>query len=151
MSPKEWKSGILSKGGRHESEGAPEIPLGDMYDFNANAEAEAAKRGCKVVYPLNNQVQLDIDSDKAYEAFQKRLSDLEHCCPDLEIEIKENPSMSGLPHRHIYITFPGYKYINKWKRIAIQFMLGSDHIRESLNTLRALSGVEDPTRLFEKR
>ena len=64
-------------------------------------------------------------------------------------KIKEAPSKSGLPHRHITITFSKDKIFGEWERIALQFMFGSDPVRESMNVLRAVAGEEKPTRLFE--
>jgi hypothetical protein len=118
-----------------------------FYDFDAIAELEAAKVNCKVVYPAPNQLQLDLDSDLAYEYMQRRLEDVENRL-QWEYEIDVRPSRSGLPHRHVYITVED-KTFDEWERIAMQVMLGSDPVREGLNALRLAAGQERPTRLFE--
>lgn len=124
----------------------------DLYDLDANADAIAAALGCIVVVPKSNQIQLDIDDAEAYEVFKWRMLGLtevlKRVTGDADVLIEEHASKSGLPNRHITITFCGLE-LTEWQRIAMQFMLGSDHRRESINSLRLLLGVPNPTRLFE--
>jgi hypothetical protein len=119
----------------------------DTYDFNRKAEEVAELNGCVVVYPEPNQLQIDLDTDEQYQYYKKRLEDVERIL-EWDMSVKETPSKSGLPHRHITITVKD-KVFTEWERIACQVMLGSDPVREGLNTLRMCYGVENPTRLFE--
>lgn len=118
-----------------------------VYDFNMHAEAVAANRGQIIVYPEENQLQLDIDTDEQYEIFDRRINSLSKVLLWHVTEVEE-PSRKGLPHRHITITVKD-KVFTEIERIAFQFMLGSDPVRESLNLLRAADGEERPSRLFE--
>jgi hypothetical protein len=118
----------------------------DIYDFDEHAEAVALGRGQIVVYPEDNQLQLDIDSDEQFEIYRRRISGLEVLGWDFSVNT--TPSLSGLPNRHITVTVKD-KVFTEVERIAFQFMLGSDSVRESLNLLRTAAGKERPTRLFE--
>jgi len=111
-------------------------------------EEYAKSKGCRVVYPASNQLQLDIDSDAAFGEFVRRLADLRkwsrmESVPEMVI----TPSKSGLPHRHITLTFD--QNFGKWERIALQMLLGSDLVREKMNVLRTVRGNPQPVRLFE--
>lgn len=122
------------------------------YDFSAFAEQEAEKVDCVVVYPEPNQLQLDLDSDEAFQLYEKRLKDLywrtSHPAYQLVCDPVVRPSKSGYPHRHVTLTFANHTF-TEWERIGMQMMLGSDPVRESLNALRLASGVQKPCRLFE--
>jgi len=119
------------------------------------AEEHAAKQGCVVVYPQPNQLQIDIDTEAAYAEFNRRLGDLlawdssifGDCSNAPQVVIQ--PSKSGLPHRHITLTFPDRTF-DRYERIALQMLLGSDPVREKMNTLRTLRGNPAPVRLFER-
>lgn len=124
----------------------------EPYDFAAFCESEASKVNCHVVYPESNQLQIDLDSDEAYEQFNKRFCELYrrtvHPAYQLACNPVETPSKSGLPHRHITLTFAN-KTFTEWERIVMQQMLGSDPIREQMNALRCACGILRPSRLFE--
>jgi len=112
------------------------------------AEEYAKSKGCRVVYPAINQLQLDIDTDAAFGEFVRRLTDLRkwgrmESMPEMVI----TPSKSGLPHRHITLTFD--RDFDRWERIALQMLLGSDPVREKMNVLRTLRANPQPVRLFE--
>lgn len=118
------------------------------YDaLNRDPEESAADLGCYVVYPKGSELQVDIDSEEAYQKF---LLNYNRFCNEGAISVvscTETPSKSGLPNRHITIKL-GYT-ICKWERIALQFALGSDPIRETLCVLRYSLGIENPIRFFE--
>ena len=128
------------------------------YDFNASAEIEAANRGLRIVYPEDNQLQLDIDSQEAYEVFQTLFREL-GLDSIYEVTKTESASASGLPHRHITITLQEYSAhgslvpysMTEGERIAFQLALGSDPVREFLNLKRLIYGTKRPTRLFETK
>jgi len=124
----------------------------DTYNLDVSAEEAAAEVSCKVVIPEPNQLQLDLDSEEAYDNFKNRLVEFEmHSCYIIEIE--EHPSKKGLPHRHVTLTVfdpDGMPHVfGEYERIALQAVLGSDIVRETLNCWRLIRGSENPSRLFE--
>lgn len=122
------------------------------YEFDAVAGDEAAKVGCYVVYPADNQLQIDIDSDEAFALFEKRMAELYRRTPYPMYQLSHDPvitpSKSGLPHRHVTLTF-SMRVFSEWERIGMQLALGSDPTREALNALRLASGIGKPSRFFE--
>jgi hypothetical protein len=125
----------------------------ELYDFNVSAEEAAKERGCYVVVPKANEVFIDIDSEKDYQDFIRRFHNFSMVC--CAIITKDIPSKSGLPHRHIYIDIMDKEgnpmELDDWQRVAIQFTLGSDNVKETLSVFRAISGVECPSRFFEPK
>lgn len=121
------------------------------YTFSACAEEQAERCGCVVVYPEPNQIQLDLDTDAAFSMYETRMTEFYSQCPDSRFTLAchpaVEPSKSGLPHRHVTLTF--CSDLTELERICLQVMFGSDPIRESLNALRLFGGIERPTRLFE--
>lgn len=111
------------------------------------AEESARKLGCYVVYPEDDQLQIDLDDEKGYALFQKRIRDAQNFL-DWEVVWEEQPSKSGLPHRHITVTVRGKNFTPE-ERILYQVMFGSDPIREGLSVLRLKMGIDRPTRFFE--
>lgn len=47
-----------------------------FYNFDENAEKAAAIRGCVVVFPKENQLQIDIDSESAFKYFERRIKEV---------------------------------------------------------------------------
>lgn len=117
----------------------------EEYDFDSSCEEVAAKRGLDVVYPEHDQLQLDLDTEAQWEEFNRRLPFFQFG-EFLRIEVK--PSASGLPNRHVTLTFPGHTF-KMWERIALQAALNSDPIREFLSARRLWQGTEKPSCLFE--
>lgn len=111
--------------------------LQESYEIDRDPKKVAEEFNCKVILPKSDQLQIDIDCEQQYNFFRGRLADLE----DMDIlhvkETEETPSKSGLPKRHITLTCD--RNFSESERIAIQFALGSDIIRETLNTLRLLA------------
>ena len=127
----------------------------DTYDLGVTAEAAAEKVNCRVVIPAPNQLQIDIDSEEAYRLFFVRLMEFERHS-GYSIYKEERPSKAGLPHRHVTLTV--YEVdgrtphiFNDYERIALQAVLGSDLVRETLNMWRLLRGEKNPSRLFEPK
>lgn len=118
----------------------------DMYDISECRESVAKERNMQVVYPSDNELQLDIDSEESYLIYRN----IKDIFPKGMIgSCVEHPSSSGLPHRHITITMTSS--FTELEKIALQFMFGSDRIRESLGILRHLLGVEHPSCFFEEK
>lgn len=136
----------------------------DGYDFDECAEKTAKRVGCVIVYPAENQLQIDIDSKDDLKYFKKRLNEFVKLWRVHGIILKKQiiKSKSGGDHYHIYLTL--FEDAEDWQngeiiqtpycvseteRILYQFALGSDKIRETLNTMRLITGTPRPTRLFE--
>jgi len=107
-----------------------------------------------VVYPEPNQLQIDLDSEDAFQAHERLIKEFYQRLPPGEYQMSippvVTPSKSGYPHRHITLSFEGRTF-TEWERIGMQMMLGSDPVRERLNALRLACGVEKPCRLFEPK
>lgn len=127
----------------------------DEYNFAESAEKVATGRGLVVVLPEPNQLQIDLDDQAAYDVFCDRLDQFDICNGVAGVQIVVKESASGFPHRYVVLTFglrgfSGFREFSEPERIALQFALGSDPVRERLNVMRLWFGVDNPTRLFEK-
>lgn len=99
--------------------------------------------GFKVVFPADDELQVDIDNETHYDAFKRSWEIFSRDEPGATME--EHPSKSGLPSRHVTITLP--YIVDEWQRIALQAALGSDPVRELLSAMRLQNGVR-PATLF---
>ena len=85
----------------------------------------------RIVFPKPNELQIDIDSEDAYQTYLRRIVAFKayyYNCSEII-----TPSKSGLPKRHITITVEGYrikykgiKTFSNLERVAWQAILGSD-------------------------
>jgi hypothetical protein len=117
------------------------------YNFDENAELVAKERGLIVIFPKPNQLQFDLDTEESYQEFERRLYWFGFDKGTFTKEV--HASNSGLPHRHVTLTFNGITF-TEVQRICLQAVLGSDIIREYLNAKRLWANIPNPTRLFEK-
>lgn len=100
--------------------------------------------GLVVVFPAENELQVDIDNELHYAVFQRALVSLRRNSEVFGTWVfDEKPSRSGLPRRHITVTLPFP--VSAWQRIAMQAALGSDPLRELLSVGRMLHGDPSPT------
>lgn len=110
---------------------------------------QAAREGLSVVYPEDNQLQIDLDNEHSYRLFQNQL-----CIVEKFIGISncdEKPSKSGKPgKRHITLTFYGVTF-TMLERLALQAMLGSDRIRELLGYVQLKNEDPHPVLFLEKK
>ena len=96
----------------------------------------------EIFVPDEDEVQIDIDTEEAYLIFSHRLEEIKQLTP---VDwVSEIISDSGPPHRHITLRFPGKK-LSPLERIALQFVLNSDPIREKLSAYRVLLEQPEPT------
>lgn len=108
--------------------------------------SEAKTQGLQVVLPALNELQIDVDSEEAYErCLQMFLWLQDEFCA----KMKEAPSRSGLPKRHVTITLDDH-CLTDIERIALQAICGSDHKREFMGYLRIRAGIAPVTAFFEK-
>ena len=118
------------------------------YDFEEEREefiARVTAQGYRVVFPGDNQLQIDIDSAEQYAAFDKAVLRWNRNAEPFAVE--EHPSMSGLPRRHITLTLP--YAVTPWQRIALQAAFGSDPVRELLSAVRLQRRDPHPTLFVE--
>lgn len=117
------------------------------------AYIEAEEDGLVVVLPKDNEIQLDLDSDRDFAIYQEMKSVLDQFY--YIISEKVEPSRSGLPKRHVTIEL-SKRYndpsplLNVFERIAIQACLGSDRVREFLGVVQAKNSDPHPTLFLEK-
>lgn len=121
------------------------------YDINQARDdylRDMRNKGKVIVVPSATELQIDIDSEEHYAAFQRAIACIERN-EVFEFEVTEKPSSSGLPHRHItvHLNFE----VEPWQRIALQAALGSDPMRELMSSVRMLKGDIYPTLFVEDR
>jgi hypothetical protein len=108
---------------------------------------EAARLGLDVVFPADNELQIDIDSDADYSVFCEHLGilDRHYGAPS---DVVEKPSRSGGERRHITVTL--HHKVTNTERIMLQALLGSDRKREILSLLQERDGDAHPTLFLER-
>jgi hypothetical protein len=105
-------------------------------------------KGLKIVYPKNNELFIDIDTEKQWLDFQERMVVYTNHFGN-DHTYKVSPSISGLPHRHIVVTLPFE--INDIMRIALQAVLGSSPSRECMSIYKLLDDdLQHPTLFMER-
>lgn len=116
-------------------------------DTTQDVIARAKARGCDVLIPEDNELFIDIDTDKQYLEFLSRLAKFPNMM-FMQARIKSNkPSASGLPHRHIIVEIS--ENLPPEIRATMQMFLCSDPVREILAVRRVLQGVENPIIFIE--
>jgi hypothetical protein len=110
-----------------------------------HAFTKADNEDCEVLVATDRTLQLDLDSDSAYELFQSQLSRLNHVIDYGEIE--ELSSKNG--NRHVIIHLN--KKLAVRDRILLQACLGSDPVREILSYRRVLQGDDNPVLLLRPK
>lgn len=107
------------------------------------------KEGNDILFPAEDELQVDIDSDEQYEIYQANFSIL--CRESRDVfQTRMVESKSGPGHKHITIKWRGHKF-TAYERIAWQAALGSDPKRELLSALRCHAGDAHPTLFVEPR
>lgn len=122
----------------------------DSYFARVSSETayrEAADDNLDVILPEPYDLFIDIDDAEAYKRFDKSL--------DLIIQhfngqvIKNTPSRSGLPKRHIIVRLD--RPATDAERIALQAAMGSDPVREILGIVRVQHKDPHPTLFLEEK
>ena len=124
----------------------------DQYDTFKSAEEIAEQRGLVVVYPKDNELQLDIDSEEQWTEFIRRKAFFDEFFwgQAQTYEMVTTISSSGYPKRHITLTFKNEKF-DHYQRMVYQAALNDDPKRTFLGLARLLRGMSNnpPTTLFE--
>jgi hypothetical protein len=122
-----------------------------QYDPNGKPNSqraidEALTFGLSVVFPKDNELQLDIDNDHSFQLYLKQADILKKY---IGVEgYKVEPSRSGLPKQHITITLS--RTVSTIERLALQAMMGSDRVRELLGFVQYLNNDPHPVLFLEK-
>lgn len=94
-----------------------------------------------------NELQIDLDTDLAYETFKQQLKFLRRTRQLEIISVRKFTSRSG--NRHVSITLT--QNLPIMERIALQAALGSDVRREMCNWGRARNNAPYPIILIHRR
>lgn len=127
--------------------GIYELELNDALRL---ADVNKTSKGVlKIVYPKDDELFIDLDSESAYGNFQERFQYVKVVSDEWgSASYKTTPSKSGLPKRHVVIRVPG-KVFSDYERLALQFAFGSDFIREALSAFRGACGNKNLSVFFE--
>jgi hypothetical protein len=122
---------------QHDDDG---IPYTLSQDY---AKKKATEKNLAINVPDAYTLQLDIDTDAAWELFIQRLAPtfIEHVNV---ARIWWTVSNGG--NKHVYIRLK--QRVTVYERIAFQAALGSDPMRELLSALRVRTGNSDMATLF---
>ena len=108
---------------------------------------EAATNNLLVVFPSDRELQLDLDTEHAFNIYQEMLPLFNKYFGLVQVEVR--PSRSGLPKRHVTLTT--YEPLTNYQRIAIQLALGSDRVREMLSIVQEHLKDPHPTLFLENK
>jgi len=114
---------------------------------NKLAIEKAASDGLLVVYPTENELQIDIDNEQSYLFFLRQKNILNRFVRIESFDVR--PSKSGLPRRHITVRLQ--TPVTVLERLCLQACMGSDRIREVLGYVRYKTNDPTPTLFFEKK
>lgn len=109
-------------------------------------EELAAELNCDMFFPKDDELQVDIDTEEQFTIFRAAIKAFPR---GFVRSTRSTISSSGGQHKHIYIKLS--REFTVLERIGLQFMLGSDPMRESLSALRFLLDIPNPICLFEVR
>mgnify|MGYP000856016816 CR=1 FL=1 len=116
----------------------------NKYIIDRDPFVEAGKSNLMAVLPKRNELQIDLDSEQAYQQFLRAFSVMSRY-RKMEI-VSLQFSKSGAPNRHVYIKTGR---VSDSSRVALQSMLGSDVVRENLSMQRIKCNHKNPTVFFE--
>jgi hypothetical protein len=112
-------------------------------------QSRAAERGHVCVYPMSCELFLDIDTLEGLGRMHAALAQNAYIKSIVNGEPLVKPSPSGKAGRCHVIVFLN-KNVDKFERITLQCLLGSDLAREILSYQEAQAGCERPTVFYEK-
>lgn len=110
---------------------------------------QAADRNCTIEHADDKTLQLDLDSEAAYEVYLKqvvRLRELELLPVDVTLDEFASVRRSRSGNRHVIIKL--FRPLPAEERIMLQALLGSDPVREALSLARVRAGNLFPILLF---
>jgi hypothetical protein len=123
------------------------------YDPNGQPNSQRAvdqalREGLDVVYPQDNELQIDIDNEHSKRLLENQLLILNKFVGPCNYI--SNASKSGEKWKmHITLVFD--RTFTNLERIGLQAMLGSDRVRELLSYVKLCNGDPHPTLFLEKK
>jgi hypothetical protein len=112
-------------------------------DYIITGDALLAEHPDKYIVPTGKQIFIDIDGDDQYKQFKDRRDILDDYFEGLaEFSCKSYPSRSGLPHRHIIITFDDALTVPE--KLFLQSFLMSDPQRDIMSFIQYKNGDKNP-------
>ena len=124
----------------------PEREKGYTSIHSAHAKLVGESRGYKVVFPKDNELQIDIDNNYDCNKFAKVFDFMETI-----ISIKSIHSTPSKTPDHQHITIVLRDPVTPLERIALQAILCSDYKREILGYRDYKAGDNTPTLFYEKQ
>jgi len=118
--------------------------LGDPNSARAQKEADD---NLLIVFPCENQLQLDLDTQHAFDIYLTLKPIIDRYFGILREKIA--PSRSGLPKRHVTVTL--HTMLTSYQRIALRAILGSDRVRELLSVVQEMQSDPHPTLFLENK
>lgn len=116
--------------------------VGRVHELLGHDPRDVAKElGATCILPKSNEIFVDIDSEEAWVEMWKRIDELETVKGKRlydNLKIDHRPSKSGLPHRHVSISFyRGFEpsHLSEAVRILLQQFFCSDQTREYIKTI----------------
>lgn len=107
---------------------APRLHV-DTYSLSWDAAKEKARKlGQVIKVPGPYELFVDIDNEADFEVFKANVAVLHSLYP---LTWEERPSKSGLPHRHIVVTFET-QTVSEHERLLLEAVLGGDRMRALL-------------------
>jgi hypothetical protein len=128
----------------------PNIGVSNRLKYALTRESMLAlvdKENLDIIYPKDNDLFIDLDSDAAHVIFGNQIDMLHQFMDIVNVEVRE--SKSGLPNRHAVVTLG--TNVSAPERIALQASLGSDRRCELLRYKLYLEGDPNPTLFLEKK
>lgn len=110
-------------------------------------QKKAKELNCDVMYGDPHTLLLDIDSDAAWEQFQRQLPIVCEFYNVVDNSYEVLPSKSG--NRHVIVRLDATLPLTE--RLMLQATLGSDPRRELLSAAGFMSGQENPVVLFRPK
>jgi hypothetical protein len=114
------------------------------YDSTIPQEWVAEERGQIAIYPKENELFIDIDSEEQLKEFYRRAFHLGISLEDIKVTSSKTEG-----HKHITITTQ--KTFTDLERIAWQAALNDDPLKVFLSVMRVHVGIQNPTTFFENK
>lgn len=124
----------------------PDASEAVVYGINRDPFEVAKSFGWITVLPNDHQLQIDIDREEDIVEFNCAL---DHLVNDTKLNVNDKQIHRSKSNKGYHITLTFTEPMGVWQRIALQFLLHSDPVREALNCKRVLLNDPFPIAFFE--
>lgn len=122
-------------------------PIAHAYTDDTQGVIErAVAQGLKVIYPVDDELQIDIDDDASGAHFEEIWPMFANIVGGAYVK-SMGFSKSGPPKRHIVVKMP--YAVDETERLLLQTILGSDARRELFGYRRVKNGITPVTIFIE--